>query len=379
MATENTDRRAMLRDAFRSAAAEEEDTTPEVEEAPAEEPAAEEEAKPEKEEAAAPEPEEKPAPEGRDEKGRFAPKAAPKAEAAPKATEPKVEAPKAEAKPEVPPTRAPQSWTPAEREQWAKLTPEAQRAVLRTEQETRRVLQENAQLRRGYGEASQFRQTLDQHLRPYEGIFRAQGMDPVSGALSVVQTYGALHYGAPQQKAAILAQLIGQFSSVDDVNAVLQGQVPAQTQPARPPPQQPQVDPRALVREELQSLQQQMAVSRAEQDFDRFRGTNPEWLDSPGVWENMQAVLDASAQRGRNLTYEQAYDLALKMDPEIQGILQQRAQVQAAVAPSATAPTARARAAAATVRSKPAPAVAAAPDPTDRRAMLQRQMERARS
>jgi hypothetical protein len=396
---ETTDRRAMLREAFdRSTAGDEEEVeTPAAEETPeepVEAPAAAEETPAEHEG----ETEEQKAARERDEKGRFAaapkekeekaPKA-PKAAAAPKAKpgtapEPKPAAPAVPAQaaapaPKGPETKPPQSWTPAEREQWGKLTPEAQRAVLRTEGETRRVLQENAGLRREYGEAQKFRSEIDNGLRPFEGIFRSQGMDPLSGAMSVVRTYAALHYGAPQQKADILADLIVRFGDVDSVNAAMERRgagVPAAPQPQyRQPQAQQPVDYRAAIREELAGLTQQAVSSRADRDLEAFLATSPEFAQDPQVWEDMQVVLDAAAKGGRNVTYQQAYDRALKMNEEIQGVLQQRAQAAAMAQPSATAPTARARTAAATVRSKPAPAVTQAVDPKDRRAMLQKAME----
>lgn len=387
---ETTDRRAMLAEAFnRSTETEEEPAeAPEVEETPADEPEAPAaEAAPED----GGETEEKPEGErGRDDKGRFterpaakpvaekapkAPKAATPAkpkpgEAAPVATQP----PKAAEPPKGPDIKPPQSWTAQAREAWKDVPPAAKQEIVRLEGETKRVLQENAGLRRQSAEAGQFRQQIETNLRPWEGIFRAEGTDPLSGAMNVVQTYGQLHYGAPQQKAQILLGLIQRFSSFDDINAVAeavaQGRAPAAApapRQAAPPPQA--VDPRALIREEFQNIQQAAVMQRAEKDYDSFLAAQPEFLND--VFEDMQTILDAAATRGRNLTYQEAYDRAVKMHDGVQAILAQRAQAAAATQPSATAPTARARAAAATVRSRPTSVSGPAVDPNDRRAMLQ--------
>lgn len=401
---ETTDRRSMLAEAFNRSTETEEEPT-ETPEAPAEEAAPEPE-QPAEVEAAA-ETEEQPSeqhPEGgkpRDEKGRFQPQKgekAPKAEKAPRAAaalkpvapqqpaKPVAAAPATPEKPAAPSPadRPPQSWTAQAREVWKDLPPVARQEIHRLEGETRRVLQTNAELKRVAGEAGQWRQQVESNLKTWEPIFRAEGTDSLTGALSVVQTYGTLHFAPPQQKAAILLGLIERFSNFDDINAVAearaQGRMPqAAPQQYRPAPaQQPQQDPRTLIREELQSFQQQAAVARAERDYDAFLATSPEFIDAPGVQEAMQTVLDAAASRGRNLTYEAAYDLALKMDPGIQGVLEQRAQAAAIAQPSAQAPTARARVAAATIRSKPGPSSGTAVDPNDRRAMLQRALESGR-
>lgn len=263
--------------------------------------------------------------------------------------------------------KPPQSWTAAARETWASVPPAARQEIHRLEGETRRVLEQSAQIRRerdGIAERYQheagFRQQVLSGLQPFEGVFRAQGMDPVQGAMSVVQTYGALHYGSREQKAGILAGLINSFSNVDDVNAVLQGQV--QPQPFRPAPiaqqqPQPQVDVRALVQEQLQTLAQQAQSTKADQELEAFLGTQPEFIRD--VWDEMQAVLDAAHARGRRISYQDAYDRALKLNDDVQSVLAQRQAAEAARA--AGQRTARARVAASSVRTSPTVAAPARP------------------
>jgi hypothetical protein len=402
MVTGNDTRMAALTKEFERLAGDEE---PEAEVAPAE-------AEPEPTEPQA-EPEPEAAPEGetaeqkadreRDDKGRFAagkekggkekpdttgkPKPGAKVEttapkpgattttkppekAAATATEP--------ARPAAPTTRAPQSWTPQAREEWAKVPPAAQQEILRLEGETRRVLSENAQVRKAYGEAQQFRSTIEEHLvRPYEGIFRAEGLDPYQGVASIVQTYAALHVAPQQQKDAILADLVTRYGTIEGMNAILQGQAPAQAAAAPAPMQRqaPQVDPRAIIREELQALAQQRESQQADGELSTFMhsgpgGTEPEFIQD--VWQPMQLILDAADAQGRKLTFEQAYNMALKMDENLQSILAQRAAAAAVTAQPSASPAQRARVAAATVRSKPAGGGDPTPAATDRRAMLEK-------
>lgn len=388
MPTDTTDRRAALRAAFEAA---------EKENEPIEEPAAvEEPVEPAEPEAAAEaeaapvegaEPAEEKGDRGRDDKGRFVPqskakeakveaKPAPKTESVtpqPKpATQTATQAPASPAQTSTA-LRPPQSWTAGAREVWKDVPPVAQAEIHRLEGETRRVLQDNAGLRRQVTDGQKFREGIDGFVRPFEGIFRARGQEPLQGVANVVQTYAALHYAPPAQKAAILADLIGQFSTVDDVNAVLSGQAPPAPQNFRPPPQQAPVDVDALVEKRLQAWQDQALSHRAENEWTTFEGTNPEFLAD--VRDDMQSLLDSAAARGRNLTYQEAYDRACKMNESVQTVLAQRKAAEsaraAAAQPSATTAQ-RARTAASTVRSRPATAVQPAVDPNDRRAMLER-------
>jgi hypothetical protein len=110
---------------------------------------------------AAPEPveAEKAPAEGRDEKGRFSPKAKPQdieakpaettTEAAKAAPPVPVEAKPVEAGAAPVPVRAPSSWKPEAREEWAKLPPKVQEEVLRVDREVRKTMQESAQGDRG--------------------------------------------------------------------------------------------------------------------------------------------------------------------------------------------------------------------------------------
>jgi len=382
---EATDRMAMLREKYQESAAAEESEVGEWEAVQPVEPAAEQAGG-----ETAPERIAEPA--GRDDKGRFTPGKdgkekptkveKPTQTAAGAGPAPVSAAPAAAAAPPASVGKPPQSWSHAEREAWSKMAPEAQRAVLRREQETAKVLQENAALRKGYGEIRQRVEGIDSFVRPFEGIFRAQGIEPMQGVANLVQTYAALYMGTQPQRDGILAQLIGQFGSLEGINAYLQGQAPMpQAQPQPAPPTQSQQAPqdvRALLREELGAIQQQAALSRADKDFEAFQATNPEFLEIPGVWEAMEQFLDLNATRGRDVTFQQAYDFAVQMDPEVKATLQQRAAAAAATQPNAGASSARARAAAGTIKTKPAASVENQVDLTDRRAMIQQMAERIR-
>lgn len=364
MSDETQDRRDVLSEAFDKLAAE---PAPEVEpvEAAPEAAPADIEAEPEADTRTAAE-------RARDEKGRFAkggekPKAEAKTvdpkpadPAKPSEAKPATEANPLEPKPEsaAPPIRAPQSWKPAEREAFAKAPPEVQQAALRREAEITRALQETAEARK----------TVDQvqrTLSPYETIARANGMDAMQYAGSVLQTAAVLHMGAPQQKAALVAQIISAYGiDVDAVNAVMQGQAPAQHAPQQAPQ-----DVSRLVQEEFQKRAQAASEQKAALAWQEFQAGSPEFLAD--VQEDMKLILEKAGRENRNMTYQQAYDRACKLNEDVSAILAQRKAAEAAKAQIAS--TQRTRAAASSV--KPMPAAAVSAQPADRREVLSRRFD----
>jgi hypothetical protein len=360
MSDETQDRRAVLEEAFDKIAAEPAPEVEPVDAAP--EPAAELEADPEVDTRTAAE-------RARDEKGRFAKGGEqPKAEARPaepKPTDPAkpaapVEAKPLEPKPEAgPPVKAPQSWKPQAREAFAKAPPEVQQEVMRREAEIARALQEAAPVR-------QFAQQVQQSLAPYEGIARASGMDAMTWAGQALQTFAGLHQGTPQYRAEIIAKAINAYGiDVDAVNAVMQGQAPQ----AHAAPQQPPQDVSRLVQQEFQRVAQEAQQQRATSAWEQFQASAPEFLDD--VKDDMRFILEREGAANRNMTYQQAYDRAVKLNEDVSAILAQRKAAEAAKAQIAS--TQRTRAAASSV--KPMPAAAVSAQPADRRELLARRYD----
>lgn len=293
----------------------------------------------------------------RDDKGRFAPKAeakpaekttpepAKKTAPAPVRAAP-VAPPVAPPSTEAHPVKAPQSWKPAVRELAAKLPAEF-RPILdevhRRETETARVLQETSEARRT---VEQVRATL----QPFDGVARANGFpDTMSYAGSVLQMAAVLQMGTQVQKDAALAQLINQFGgSIDGINSHLSGQAP--TQRAAPAPQQ---DVSRIVEQEFQRRMQAASEQKATSDWEAFQATAPEFLDD--VKEDMRVILELAGRQGRNMTYQQAYDRAVKLNENVAPVLEAR---KAAEAARAKAPTVqRSKAAAVSIKATPAAAV----------------------
>jgi len=256
--------------------------------------------------------------------------------------------PPAAAAPEAPKFKAPQSWKPTIREKWAGLPPEVQEEVSRREAEITRALQEVAP-------AKQFAQRVQSSLAPYETIARANGMDTMAYAGSVLQAAAALQMGAPGQKAALVANLIQTYGvDVDAIASHLSGQAPPQQQAAPP------INIQAEIQKALQETIGQAKGQAATQQATAFINTNPEFLSD--VAPDMIEILRVAEARGIDMTYEQAYKRACKMNDEVSKIEGQREAAKAATAQNAA--TQRSVEAASGVKTNPATGQAARPRTT---------------
>lgn len=302
----------------------------------------------------------------RDEKGRFAPKAAEaKPAEKPQAVKPAepvkaapVEAKPLEPKPEVraEPVKTPQSFKAATRELAQKLPAEFRPILedaIRIDNEAKRALNDSAEARKTV-------EAVRSTLQPYEAIARANGMDAMQYAGSVLQSAAVLQMGSPQQKAALVAGLIKQYGiSPDDVNPFLSGEAQPPRQMA-PQPAAPTVDPREQVRAILEE-------ERNRQVIEEFLGSKPEFLDD--VMDDMTLLLRADRAKGGNMTPQQAYDRACKMNEDVSSVLAQR---KAAEALRAQAPTVqRAKVAGASIKPSPAATATRPAGPTSLRETIE--------
>lgn len=310
----------------------------------------------------------------RDEKGRFQTKTAEKAAVKP-GPAPKPAAPSPTPKPTKPLTngtpppqaaeqtstalKPPASWKPAAREQWAKLPPEVQQETVRREREAQQTLQESAEARRNWT-------SFQQAVAPYEAMVRAEGANPVQAAASLFQTAAALRTAPPAHKAQLIARMVQDYGiDIQMLDQALAGQAPAPQQHAPAQYQDPRVDQLMARLQGAEQQRQQSAQQRATQEAQAF-AANAEFFED--VRQEMADLMEVAARRGVSLSMEDAYNRAVKLNPEISGVLSQREQAKTATASTATMQ--RSRAAAASVKSRPA-GPASSPAPTGRRGALE--------
>jgi len=257
--------------------------------------------------------------------------------------------------PKVPEVKAPQSWKPALREHWAKVPPEIQAEVVRREREVQSALQEASEAKRTAG-------AFQQVLSPYMGMIQAEGQDPIKAVAGLLQTAAALRTAPPAHKAALVAQIItGYGISTEDINAVLQGQQPAQGQPQAPQ----HFDPEAIARQAEERVRQSFAqqarqhqMRQADNELQAFISSGKaEFFED--VKHIMGSLMAAAHDAKISLTLEDAYAQAVAMSPDLKPVLQQRSE--SAQRASQVAAAQRAKAAASSIKTTPAPIAAAAP------------------
>lgn len=222
-----------------------------------------------------------------------------------------------------PEVKAPQSWTPAEREHWGKMSPEAQRAVQRRELEVQQALSRSADSRK-------FQDQFVRTIQPYAHLIRAQSSTPLQAVNNLMQTAAGLTTGTQPQKAAIVAEIISNYGVdiqvLDDVlskRPVQQGN----TSPASIP--QPVAEALKPIHqfmsqhEQARAQQIQQLNQQAESVVSQMAEQLPFFED---LREEMADAMEISASRGRIMTIEQAHAMAVNMNPQIKKILDQRAK-----------------------------------------------------
>lgn len=247
--------------------------------------------------------------------------------------------------------RAPQSWKPAAREKFAALPPEVKQEVLRREKETAAALQETAEPRR-------FVESFRQVAQPYAQLINeVAGGDPIRAFHGLLTTVHNLRTGGPDQKAAILAKMIRGYGVDPELLEKAYLGTPGDAAPA----QQPQQfrDPRF---DQFLEQQKQAVVARKAKEWEDFVTANEFALD---VKDDMHDLIAGAARRGVALSYKDAYDRAVRINPDTAAVLKQREEAEQAKAKQAS--TQRARAAGATPKSSPAPSAPAGGQPKDRR------------
>jgi hypothetical protein len=217
------------------------------------------------------------------------------------------------------------------------LSPEAREAWLETPEAVRQELAKREQDYEAgivkYAQNAKRAEQMDQVLGPYQQLFAMNGgaHNTLPGLL---QTASLLQMGAPQQKAAAVAALIKQFGvDIRTLDNVLVG--------AKPPADvQKQSELEELLNQKLGPLQeklqtyeqreqqqQQFEQQRIQTELQQFAQSHEFYAD---VSQEMADLLDMSARRGRQMSLDEAYNIACSTHPSISKIMQARQSQPAA-------------------------------------------------
>lgn len=217
--------------------------------------------------------------------------------------------------------KAPQSWTPAEREHWGKMPLEAQRAVQRRELEVQQALSRSADSRK-------FQDSFVRTVQPFAHLIRAQNSSPLQAVHNLMQTAAGLTTGTQPQKAAIIAEIIGNYGvDIQILDDVLSKRPVQQNNPAPAALPAPVAEALRPIHqfmsqaEQARAQQIQQINQQAEQVVTQMSEKLPFFED---LRDEMADLMEVAASRGRIMTMEQAHAMAVNLNPEIKKIIDQR-------------------------------------------------------
>lgn len=296
----------------------------------------------------APAAETKPSARVRDESGKFTSKTA----------QPEAE-PEAEEEPPVW-KRPPASWKKDYHEVWATADPRLQEYAYQREEQMKQGVQPLL-------EKAKFADQIQEVVQPYMQTIQGLGIDAPQAVKALMEADHALRYSDPQQKRALFARLAQQYGvDLSGVTEIQQQQMPA--------------DPN---------------VSALQHELNRIRGEVMSWREQQEQEKNAQLLTEINhfsqkaehfeearptmiqlLQSGVAQTLEDAYEKAIRLDPElfesVQASTQAKLDAQKRAAADKAAKTARA--AAVSVRSS-APGAPTAAKAQDRRSLLAEQFD----
>jgi hypothetical protein len=279
---------------------------------------------------------------GRDDRGRFAPKA---------------EEPPQEAEPPVW-RRPPASWRKDFHDVWQKADPKMQEYAWQREEQMRAGVEPLLA-------KAQFADTMQEAIEPYLPTIQGMGLTPEKAVSALMQADYTLRTAPAQQKMQLFAQLAQSYG----INLGAMGANPQ----AAP---QNSVDPLVWqlqnelnnVRGEVMGWKQQQEMQQNQQ----LLGEINQFSLKADHFEEVRPTMIQLLQSGMAETLEQAYDKAIRLNPDLfeQVSKAQQAEQAAKQAKEYNRAAKAARAAAVSVRSA-TPSANTAPKAANRRALLE--------
>jgi len=216
--------------------------------------------------------------------------------------------------------KPPQSLSPEARERWKDTPPEVQAEFARMDQRIEGMAQK-------YGQSYQRMQNMDRSLAPYSQYLQMNG-GPGQTIQSLLQTGSLLQMGTPHQKAAMTAQLIKQFGvDISTLDSLLVGQAPPAEVQQRSQLEQMFNERLQPIQRQLQTYQQreqyeqQLQQQQIRSELDKFRQDHEFYND---LRADMADLMDLAANRNRQMSYEEAYNIAASNHPTISKIIASR-------------------------------------------------------
>ena len=212
--------------------------------------------------------------------------------------------------------RAPESWTPALREEWAAVPESVKKQINHREREISSALTHTTDDRRL---AKQFKDTIT----PYIPMLQASGIQhPLQAVQQSMSTLAQLSQGNASQKAKAVVELItGYGVDLNDIADAYEGKAPQDGGLSN------MIDEKLKpITDHFNTMQnnQNATISKSvQEEFNAF-AKDPANEFFQDVRHDMNEIILLASNRGESLTLKQAYDKSVAMRSDIQTILVKR-------------------------------------------------------
>lgn len=262
--------------------------------------------------------------------------------------------------------KAPLGWGPKRDEMWNRVPADIRQMITKRETESQHAMSQAGRIRK-------IAEEYHQVIMPFENIIKSMGTTPSQAIKEVMTTATALIIGTPQQKVAVVAEMVQRYGvdlpTLDKVltealkngGGRLQGG-PNQGEEALLARIMPRLKPLYDLQTRLQEADGQRHERLTHEATEAINSVqNEPYFED--VKQDIADIMEISANRGRVIDIKQAYQKACELHPEISKMVGARR-------PSTPANVvARARRASSTVRGAPGGPVS--PIKGDRRAALE--------
>jgi len=214
--------------------------------------------------------------------------------------------------------KAPASWSPIARDALMKADPLVQAEARKREGEIQQAMHSLAGAR-------QFTERMTQALTQYMPTIQASGLDPFQFVAGLAQAATILRSGGVTEKAQLVATIIKQNGvDIETLDGLLVGVKPAANG----------FDPNAvgqIVQQHMAPVMQwfQTQQNQAQQRMEATNGAAAQEMETfsetaeffDDVRATMADLTELSARQGHDLTYQEAYDQACLLHPEVKRVI----------------------------------------------------------
>ena len=219
------------------------------------------------------------------------------------------------------PAKAPIDWPPELQEQWNDLPEGVRQQIATREQQMQDTMREVSTARKTH-------QQFSRMAEAYAPILATEGVDALQATESLFKTVAQLRMGTDQQKAAMVAEIINNYGvdigTLDNILISADSGIP-ETDPEEdriarmlddrlaPLMQQHEQNQANLYQEQQQQkIEAQNEVAQFAQGKPHFERLRPIMAD----------LIDQQGERGIDMSLEEAYDMAIQLDPEVKAAVE---------------------------------------------------------